>query len=79
MGVLSDRFSPWLLGVLTLLSSSLVTFLIWGVAGSAIAGVMVFGVAYGLLAGGWTSIWTGFVRPLASMYTCPVLTGHHLC
>ncbi|KAJ7669547.1 major facilitator superfamily domain-containing protein [Mycena polygramma] len=28
-------------------------------------GLMIFGIAYGSIAGGWTGLWTGFVRPLA--------------
>jgi MCP family monocarboxylic acid transporter-like MFS transporter 10 len=52
--------------MLTLLSTSLATFLLWGVAGNATAGVMAFGTMYGLFAGGWSCLWTGFVRPLAS-------------
>ena len=66
MGILSDHVSPWLLGLMTLAATSLSTFVLWGVAGHTVAGVMVFGVTYGMLAGGWSSLWTGFVRPIAS-------------
>ncbi|KZV73171.1 MFS general substrate transporter [Peniophora sp. CONT] len=65
LGVLSDKFSPWLLAIYALLFSSVVTFVLWGVAGGATAGVVVFGIAYGLVAGGWTSLWNGFVKPLS--------------
>ncbi|KAI0036432.1 MFS general substrate transporter [Vararia minispora EC-137] len=64
-GTLSDFFSPLLLAMLSLSATSLVTFLLWGVAGNAIAGLLVYGFMYGVLAGGWTSLWTGFIRPVA--------------
>lgn len=66
LGTLSDRVSPWLLATCALALSSISTFVLWGVAGSATAGVLVFGVTYGLVAGGWSSLWNGFVKPLSS-------------
>ncbi|EPQ51107.1 MFS general substrate transporter [Gloeophyllum trabeum ATCC 11539] len=65
MGVLSDRLDPWLLGSFTLLSTSLATFVLWGVLSRNLAGLLAYGLAYGGLAGGWSSLWTGFVRPIA--------------
>ncbi|VDB91913.1 unnamed protein product [Peniophora sp. CBMAI 1063] len=65
MGALSDRVSPWLLAAFTLLLSSISTFALWGIAGSATAGILVFGVIYGLVAGGWSSLWNGFVKPIS--------------
>jgi MCP family monocarboxylic acid transporter-like MFS transporter 10 len=65
-GTLSDFFSPLLIAMLSLSATALVTFLLWGVAGHAITGVLVYGLMYGVLAGGWTSLWTGFIRPVAS-------------
>ncbi|KZV73170.1 MFS general substrate transporter [Peniophora sp. CONT] len=65
LGALSDRVSPWLLATCALLLSSISTFVLWGVAGSATAGVLVFGITYGLVAGGWSSLWNGFVKPLS--------------
>ena len=47
--------------------SSISAFVLWGVAGGATAGVLIFGTIYGLVAGGWTSLWNGFVKPLSSM------------
>ena len=66
MGALADKTSPWLLATSTLLLSSISTFVFWGVTGNATAGVLVFGVSYGLVAGGWSSLWSGFVKPIAS-------------
>ncbi|KAI0322404.1 major facilitator superfamily domain-containing protein [Amylostereum chailletii] len=65
LGTLSDYFSPWLLALSTLAATSLVTFLLWGFAGHVVAGVLVYGMLYGMLAGGFSSLWTAFVRPVA--------------
>ncbi|KAJ6583983.1 MFS general substrate transporter [Mycena vulgaris] len=66
VGYLSDKFNPWILGLSTLLTTSVATFLLWGVLSHTLAGLLTFCVAYGTVASGWTSIWTGFVRPLAN-------------
>lgn len=63
-----DYVSPWLLGSITLSACSLATFILWGVAGQAMVGLLLFGVAYGLSAGGFTSLWSGFLRPIASKH-----------
>ncbi|KAJ6514179.1 major facilitator superfamily domain-containing protein [Mycena vitilis] len=65
MGYLSDRVNAWKLALATLFTTSLATFILWGVLSHSFAGLMVFGIAYGSIAGGWTGLWTGFVRPLA--------------
>ncbi|KZT28398.1 MFS general substrate transporter [Neolentinus lepideus HHB14362 ss-1] len=51
MGILSDRVNPWLLGSMSLLSSSLATFLLWGVLSRNLAGLLAYGIAYGGLSG----------------------------
>ncbi|KAF9016517.1 MFS general substrate transporter [Hymenopellis radicata] len=65
MGYLSDILNPFFLAISTLLSTSLVTFIVWGLLSRNLAGLLSFGIAYGMLAGGWSSLWTGFVRPVA--------------
>ncbi|KAF8999551.1 MFS general substrate transporter [Hymenopellis radicata] len=65
MGYLSDVLNPFFLAISTLLSTSLVTFIVWGLLSRNLAGLLSFGIAYGMLAGGWSSLWTGFVRPVA--------------
>ncbi|PBK97305.1 MFS general substrate transporter [Armillaria gallica] len=65
MGYLSDKFNPWFLGMSTLFSTSLATFILWGVLSQSFAGLLAFGAAYGILAGSWTCLWTGFVSPFA--------------
>ncbi|KAJ7741351.1 MFS general substrate transporter [Mycena metata] len=65
MGYLSDKFNPWLLALVTLLSTSVATFVLWGILSHSFGGLLAFGIAYGSIAGGWSSLWTGFVRPIA--------------
>ena len=70
-GMLSDIINPWTLASATLLLTSLSVFVLWGVLSFNLAGVMVYGIAYGCLTGGWTSLWAGFLRPIASeLRTC---------
>ncbi|KAF7348227.1 hypothetical protein MSAN_01776300 [Mycena sanguinolenta] len=66
MGYLSDKFNPWILALTTLFTTSVATFILWGVLSHSFAGLLAFGIAYGSIAGGWSSLWTGFVRPIAS-------------
>jgi MCP family monocarboxylic acid transporter-like MFS transporter 10 len=69
MGYLSDKINPWVLALSTLFITSVTTFILWGVLSNTFAGLLAFGVVYGSIASGWTSLWTGFVRPLASAYS----------
>ncbi|KAJ7845365.1 major facilitator superfamily domain-containing protein [Mycena olivaceomarginata] len=66
MGYLSDWGNPWILALITLFTTSVTTFVLWGVFSHSFAGLLAFGIAYGSIAGGWSSLWTGFVRPLAN-------------
>ncbi|KII87260.1 hypothetical protein PLICRDRAFT_55241 [Plicaturopsis crispa FD-325 SS-3] len=65
MGSLSDKFEPWLLALSGAFATSLATFVLWGVLSYSFAGLLVFSIAYGALATGWTSLYTGFIRPIA--------------
>ncbi|EJC98138.1 MFS general substrate transporter [Fomitiporia mediterranea MF3/22] len=65
LGTLADRFSPWVLALITTFLTSFTTFILWGVLSNSVTGVLAFGVAYGALAGGWSSLFTGFIRPIA--------------
>ncbi|KAI0086445.1 MFS general substrate transporter [Irpex rosettiformis] len=65
MGILSDRFNPWMLASVTLLSTAFSVFVLWGVLSYTFTGIVIYGIAYGCLAGGYSSLWTGFVRPIA--------------
>ncbi|KAJ6491895.1 MFS general substrate transporter, partial [Mycena sanguinolenta] len=66
MGYLSDQFNPWILALANLLATSAATFILWGVCSHSFGWLMAFGIVYGGLAGGWSSMWAGFVRPLAN-------------
>ncbi|KLO15824.1 MFS general substrate transporter [Schizopora paradoxa] len=70
IGLLSDRLNPFALAMVCAFGTSLVTFVLWGVVAVRVAshfsGLLAFGLAYGALAGGWTSLLVGFVRPVSS-------------
>ncbi|KIK61604.1 hypothetical protein GYMLUDRAFT_243300 [Collybiopsis luxurians FD-317 M1] len=66
MGYLSDRMNPWTLGFMTLISTSAATFILWGVLSYNLAGLLSFSMIYGIVAGGWSSSWTGFTKPLSA-------------
>ncbi|KAJ7608151.1 MFS general substrate transporter [Roridomyces roridus] len=65
MGYLSDKINPWILALSSLLTTSVITFILWGVLSHSLPGLLAFGLAYGSSAGGWSSLWTSFVQPLA--------------
>lgn len=46
--------------------TSVATFTLWGVVGNIVAGVLVFGGVYGMLAGGWFALWEAFVKGITS-------------
>ncbi|THH12102.1 hypothetical protein EW146_g7814 [Bondarzewia mesenterica] len=64
VGALSDHFTPWLIAVVTAVLSSICTFVFWGAVGN-VAGLMLFGATYGLVAGGWSTLWSGFVHRIS--------------
>jgi MFS transporter, MCT family, solute carrier family 16 (monocarboxylic acid transporters), member 10 len=68
-GVLSDRWDPWLLSFSTLLGTCIATFVLWGVLSHSLAGLIAFGLVYGSFAGGWCSIWMGFIRQIVRELT----------
>lgn len=68
-GALSDYVSPWILALFIFTCTSVATFVLWGVTGHVVAGVLVFGVVYGILAGGWFAIWGAFVKGITSKFS----------
>ncbi|GJE97534.1 MFS general substrate transporter [Phanerochaete sordida] len=64
-GWLSDRYNIWALAFSTLLLTSVATFALWGIASFTYAGLLAYSIAYGLTAGCWSSMWSGFVRPIS--------------
>ncbi|KAJ3927361.1 MAG: hypothetical protein NXY57DRAFT_1106737, partial [Lentinula lateritia] len=65
-GYLSDKINPWLLGLSALASTCAVTFILWGVLSYNLAGLLSFSLAYRIVAGGWSSTWNGFIKPLSA-------------
>ena len=68
MGWLSDKFDIWILAIASLVGACLSTFIVWGVLSFSLAGILAYSVVYGLASGGWSSLWYGFVNPVASKY-----------
>lgn len=66
MGLLSDRFDPWAIALGILASTAASVFVLWGVFSYSLGGLLAFGAVYGMLASGWTSLFSGFIRPFAS-------------
>jgi MFS transporter, MCT family, solute carrier family 16 (monocarboxylic acid transporters), member 10 len=69
IGALSDKVDTWILALVSLSLTSLFTFILWGVLAHSLAGLLVFSLAYGTIAGGWTSTWSGFIKPLCREFT----------
>ncbi|KAL1745717.1 major facilitator superfamily domain-containing protein [Schizophyllum fasciatum] len=66
MGYLSDQFNSWALTLSSLVLTAIVTFVLWGVLGNTFAGLVVFGFAYGIVAGSFSSLWASFARLYAN-------------
>ncbi|KDQ58232.1 hypothetical protein JAAARDRAFT_129670, partial [Jaapia argillacea MUCL 33604] len=60
VGALSDHFTPWPIALITAALSCVCTLVFWGAIGN-VAGLMLFGAAYGIVAGGWSTLWSNFV------------------
>ncbi|KIM28059.1 hypothetical protein M408DRAFT_24078 [Serendipita vermifera MAFF 305830] len=64
-GVLSDHLDPWLLALSSLMGACLTIFVLWGLLGCSLSRLIAFGLVYGSVAGGWSSMWSGFIRQVA--------------
>ncbi|KAL1748684.1 major facilitator superfamily domain-containing protein [Schizophyllum fasciatum] len=64
-GLLTDRFNPWGIAVGMLGLTAVSSFVLWGVFSHTFTGLIVFSVVFGIMSSGWTTLWTGFVRPIA--------------
>lgn len=69
VGYLSDRLNAWFLALVSLVCTSLATFVLWGAFSYSLAGILAYGLVYGTTAGCWSSMWNAFVRPVASAST----------
>lgn len=65
VGYLSDRLNAWFLALVSLVCTSLATFVLWGAFSYSLAGILAYGLVYGTTAGCWSSMWNAFVRPVA--------------
>ncbi|CUA66846.1 hypothetical protein RSOLAG22IIIB_00295 [Rhizoctonia solani] len=65
LGHLSDTFNPWILTTVTLAATSVATFVLWGALVTTIGSLSAYSILFGGLAGGFSSLWTGFIRPIA--------------
>ncbi|GAB1521354.1 hypothetical protein RhiTH_004448 [Rhizoctonia solani] len=65
LGHLSDILNPWVLATSTLAATSAATFVLWGALVTTIGTLSAYSILFGALAGGFSSLWTGFVRPIA--------------
>ncbi|TFK97079.1 MFS general substrate transporter [Pterulicium gracile] len=65
IGILSDRYDPWMLAIVNLGITCVATFLVWGVFSYSYTALLIYGLTYGIFAGGWSSLWTGFIGPVA--------------
>lgn len=68
IGYLSDKLNVWLLAFINLALASIATFVLWGVVSNTFGGLIAFGIVYGSLASAFSSLWTGFIKPIASSY-----------
>ncbi|GAA6035327.1 hypothetical protein JCM8097_008817 [Rhodosporidiobolus ruineniae] len=62
LGILSDSHSPHALGFWTMAFGALSVFLIWGLASTSLAPLLVFSLSIGLAAGGWTSLYSAIIK-----------------
>jgi MCP family monocarboxylic acid transporter-like MFS transporter 10 len=76
LGLLSDKQSPHKLGAYTMAAASVSVFLIWGLGATSFAPLLIFSIAMGLLAGGWTSLYSAIIK--AAVRTFYSLLSSHL-
>ncbi|GAA5944833.1 hypothetical protein JCM10213_006604 [Rhodosporidiobolus nylandii] len=73
IGMLSDKHSPHHLGFGTMAGASVAVFLVWGLASTSLAPLLVFSVVLGLGAGGWTSLYSAIIK--SAVQNDPALTS----
>ena len=73
MGYLSDKTDSWFLAFASMFSSCIIVFVLWGVAATSLSGLIAFGLIFGVFGCGWTCLWTGLMKDIASMcLTLPI-------
>ena len=73
VGYMSDKYDIWLLTLSSLVLSCLSTFILWGICSYSLSGILAYSSIYGAVAGGFSSLWSASVRPIASEYHTFVL------
>ena len=63
MGHLSDRCPTWICVAISTVGTVIAVFLIWGLS-TTLPVLILFGVAYGLFAGGYSAIWAGMIKDI---------------
>lgn len=72
--MLVDYFPPFRVAAISLSTSSLAVFLLWGLASTNFGALVAFSAVFGLLATGFTSLASGVIKDLAGMrhYSIPL-------
>ncbi|KAM0793095.1 hypothetical protein ACM66B_000576 [Microbotryomycetes sp. NB124-2] len=65
IGIASDRISPHIIGASTLTAACFAVLLLWGLASTSFVPLLVFSLALGLAAGGWTSLYSSVIQEAA--------------
>lgn len=76
VGYMSDKYDIWLLTLSSLVLSCLSTFVLWGICSYSLSGILAYSSIYGAVAGGFSSLWSASVRPIASK--CNALVSYLL-
>ncbi|KAG9311573.1 MFS general substrate transporter [Chiua virens] len=64
VGYWSDHVTPWPIAFILSLISMLFTTVFLGAIGNVV-GIMLFCATYGFFTGGWSTLWTSFIRQIA--------------
>jgi MCP family monocarboxylic acid transporter-like MFS transporter 10 len=62
-----DTPGPWVIASASFVCAAISVFVGWGLFANTLAGIIAFSCFYGALAGGWTSLWTGFIRRVLAL------------
>lgn len=74
LGVMSDKQSPHRLGFFAMAASAVAVSILWGVASTTFAPLIVFALVMGLCSGGWTSLYSAVIKSLVA--DDPSLASH---
>ena len=74
IGLLSDRMDSWIIITGSLVGTSSTVFILWGALSPSPAVLSIFGVTYGIFAGGWCALWSPFLRRFTR--NCPKIALH---